>query len=365
MEMYTLYDISLVIAITILLVVAVINLSLIQKLKKTKTDVQKVKEQFNIIIIIYCIVHFLSIILNAKDSFTHVTFSFLFLIWPNIYFIYLESENKRFDITNYYITLYGSYVMGVVTLIIFFVFDFYDELAFPIDFFVWAVLLMVIGYYLYLFTVNKLYNQDKNAISKLALLGILITVISLLFSSLSKSLIMVTCISYIVFLFFFVCYCVMMNNSLIIQLSKSINVALFSSRHYNVDEYINDEYRNEKSLFSSKQLMAITKSLEALPSEYFYNSYLDLSQLASSLNILNHELSYFFSHHLATNFNQYINNIRVIKAKELLVCREYVDKSVKDIGEEVGFSSNASFYRAFKDKYGIPPSECRKKNVIE
>ncbi|MDM1370811.1 helix-turn-helix domain-containing protein [Myroides marinus] len=355
MEVYTLYDFVIVIAITALFVVGGINLSLIHRLRKINNGTFKVKEQFNIIIIIiiYCVVHVLSLFLQAKDSYIHITFSFIFLIWPNIYFIYLESENLNFNLNRYYVALYGSYVMSIVMLIAFFIFDFYDISPFPLKFVLWSSLLLVIVYYLYLFIKSKLFDIVYNNKAWLFLVGLLVVIVVLLLSSIIESI--MTQISYIFFLVLFLGFCIMMNHHLISKLASLTN---YSSAVVGFTK--KKETKFNKPSFDQELLLSIGSSLEKLPLEYFYNSCLDLNKLADCLKITAPELSYFFSNQLNTNFNQYINNIRLAKAKELLEKKQYQDVSVKDIGTEVGFSSNSSFYRTFKEKYNIAPSEYRK-----
>lgn len=55
---------------------------------------------------------------------------------------------------------------------------------------------------------------------------------------------------------------------------------------------------------------------------------------------------------------EYRNSIRLEHAKELL-CES--DQTINAISESVGYTSNAYFCNIFKMKYGIPPSEYRKK----
>lgn len=56
-------------------------------------------------------------------------------------------------------------------------------------------------------------------------------------------------------------------------------------------------------------------------------------------------------------FTEYTNKFRLNEAVELLEKGEYTNET---IAEEVGFGSVNTFYRQFRLKYGIPPSEYRK-----
>lgn len=63
----------------------------------------------------------------------------------------------------------------------------------------------------------------------------------------------------------------------------------------------------------------------------------------------------------ATNFNfpDYINSLRIQKAKKFLVSAKYSKYTVVSIGLECGFNSKSTFYRAFKKATGITPTEFR------
>ncbi len=56
----------------------------------------------------------------------------------------------------------------------------------------------------------------------------------------------------------------------------------------------------------------------------------------------------------------YIKRIRLEKATYYLMMEK--EKSIQDIALSIGFSNQASFAKAFKNKYGISSSEYRKKN---
>lgn len=58
--------------------------------------------------------------------------------------------------------------------------------------------------------------------------------------------------------------------------------------------------------------------------------------------------------------SNYVNSIRLIQASSLL---ETTDESITNISEMVGFYDQSFFSRLFKKKYGIPPSDYRKKTL--
>lgn len=70
------------------------------------------------------------------------------------------------------------------------------------------------------------------------------------------------------------------------------------------------------------------------------------------------QLSRCFKSVLGRNLSDYVTELKIEKAKELLL---YEDKAIKDIAEEVGYSSVNSFNRRFKQVTGYTPGELRSK----
>ncbi len=88
-----------------------------------------------------------------------------------------------------------------------------------------------------------------------------------------------------------------------------------------------------------------------------YNEDLDFYEIAASNNI---GYSYFrkmFKKFTGISPGQYLLQIRITKAKDLLIT---TDNSVKDIAFRTGFKSMYYFSRFFKEKLGKTPSEMRK-----
>ncbi|NOU86642.1 helix-turn-helix domain-containing protein [Paenibacillus sp. LMG 31460] len=82
-----------------------------------------------------------------------------------------------------------------------------------------------------------------------------------------------------------------------------------------------------------------------------------LDLLADKLSITGTYLSTYFKQKKGINFSEYINNVRMRKAQELL---ETTDLKVLDIASMVGYYSVNAFIRKFKKFTGIPPGEFRK-----
>ncbi|HBM81175.1 MAG: helix-turn-helix domain-containing protein [Clostridiales bacterium] len=88
----------------------------------------------------------------------------------------------------------------------------------------------------------------------------------------------------------------------------------------------------------------------------FCNSNLSLSFLADKFSIPQSSLSKFFKNEIGDNFIDYINELRIKKAKEMLLKDE---KNISDIAHECGYLDIHSFNRNFKKYTSITPSEFR------
>ena len=94
----------------------------------------------------------------------------------------------------------------------------------------------------------------------------------------------------------------------------------------------------------------------------YYDSALNNNTLAELCNISEVYLRKLFLRHLKTTPKQYITEIRLTKANQLL--SEGVLK-VGAVAEECGFSNPYHFCRLFKQKNGITPSAYMEQNRID
>ena len=84
---------------------------------------------------------------------------------------------------------------------------------------------------------------------------------------------------------------------------------------------------------------------------------LTLGKVAEALGVNKYTLSKIFSGTFHTNFNQYLNEIRLNYATSLL---ENTEMRITEIYLEAGFESQRTFNRAFQQRYNRTPSEYRK-----
>ena len=68
-------------------------------------------------------------------------------------------------------------------------------------------------------------------------------------------------------------------------------------------------------------------------------------------------LRHYFQKQTGQNISDYVNQLRINKAKELLKTSDYY---VKEIVSKVGYCDDSSFIRKFKQVVGITPGKYRK-----
>lgn len=137
-------------------------------------------------------------------------------------------------------------------------------------------------------------------------------------------------------------------------LKESIKGLLFNRekiRYY----YTNNLNKIEELGFGSQDRDFI-KKINDLISENLDNSSFSVEELAEHLNISRVQLYRKMKALLNINISDYINNIRLEKAKELL---KNTTLTVSEIAYSCGFSTPNYFSTSFKNKYNLSPKEFR------
>ena len=91
--------------------------------------------------------------------------------------------------------------------------------------------------------------------------------------------------------------------------------------------------------------------------ELYKDSKLTVAKLAGHLGWPINSVSTMINESLQTSFNDLVNHHRIVAFKQGVLEPENDKYSILGLSQEVGFSSKASFYRAFKKETAMTPSE--------
>ena len=89
--------------------------------------------------------------------------------------------------------------------------------------------------------------------------------------------------------------------------------------------------------------------------EQNYGTRITVEELARKFYVSSSSVSHLFKQKLGVSVYSYITQRRLIAAKELIAQNE----SLEAVAEQVGFSDYSTFYRAFKQEFGISPKQYR------
>jgi AraC-like DNA-binding protein len=90
--------------------------------------------------------------------------------------------------------------------------------------------------------------------------------------------------------------------------------------------------------------------------EHYGSNQLSLQQVADAFKMSSSYLSRYFKDQTGQTVTQYIQALRMEKAKELL--RAGAD-NLQDVVERIGYGSVSGFIRKFKESEGVTPGEFR------
>jgi AraC-like DNA-binding protein len=93
--------------------------------------------------------------------------------------------------------------------------------------------------------------------------------------------------------------------------------------------------------------------------ELFLDADLKLNSLSNKCNIPSYQISKSINFTLNKNFNEFINDFRIVEAKRKLSSSEFENVTILAIALESGFNSKSSFNAQFKKRENITPNEYR------
>lgn len=128
-----------------------------------------------------------------------------------------------------------------------------------------------------------------------------------------------------------------------------------------IEEFIN-QIKYKTSSLNNVQKENLIKKIENLKenTSELLDSELNINILAKKLETNTTYLSQIINEHYHTNFFQFVNQVRVEKAKQLLLNPAYEKYTIEALAELCGFKSRSSFYEAFKKTYGTTPLQYKK-----
>ncbi|ABX41250.1 response regulator transcription factor [Lachnoclostridium phytofermentans] len=92
-----------------------------------------------------------------------------------------------------------------------------------------------------------------------------------------------------------------------------------------------------------------------------YNKDLNMAVVSNYISMNYSLFSFTFKQYTGTYFVQYLKDLRIAKAKELL---EKTEKKIVEISNEVGYENEKHFMKIFKNHCGVSPSEFRKNSYV-
>lgn len=116
-----------------------------------------------------------------------------------------------------------------------------------------------------------------------------------------------------------------------------------------VSEYIG--YRSLEECDAKNKIKMSVRYLE----KHYYND-ISVNQLAELYDMTPNYFSSLLKKEIGQSAVNYITNLRISKAKELL---KNTDKSVVEIAELIGYNDSNYFFRVFKKNTGVTPHQYR------
>lgn len=113
----------------------------------------------------------------------------------------------------------------------------------------------------------------------------------------------------------------------------------------------------EKEVGKSRGYEKLSKVIEYINKNYA--QVITLEELAEQINVTKYYLCRLFKESYHMKPFEYINRIRIQKAKEYMV--NYREMKVKEIGDLVGFNDTSYFCLKFREYEGCSPTEFKKK----
>lgn len=122
-----------------------------------------------------------------------------------------------------------------------------------------------------------------------------------------------------------------------------------------------------KSGLCAVQLAEYRERLDRLmqTEQLFLRPDITLPRLARAVDCSVNHLSQVINAGFGTSFFDYLNRLRVARARDILESEEGRDMPILNVAFAVGFNSNSAFYAAFKKCVGMTPAQYRKEQSAD
>ncbi|GMQ63172.1 response regulator transcription factor [Vallitalea maricola] len=145
------------------------------------------------------------------------------------------------------------------------------------------------------------------------------------------------------------------------EFTKNITNIYSSHSFEEIQEFLYDILDKVIEKFETEQLSP--KHAIHLIKQYIHTHYgenLNLNVLADKVFLTPRYLSTLFIQEIGYGINRYIKNLRMDKAKELLI---NTNIKITDICKTVGYSNVSYFCKSFQENFGITPEKYRQKHI--
>lgn len=138
-----------------------------------------------------------------------------------------------------------------------------------------------------------------------------------------------------------------------------IGILTFNPTHLDQPTYSGNIISSlkEKETSHINQLLTYFES-----SKPYLKNGLNIKSVAHSLDLSTQQLSYLLNQEMGVSFQEFVNRYRVDQFKQAIKEGQHQHKTLLGIALESGFTSKATFNRAFKNSEGISPSDFIKRH---
>lgn len=127
---------------------------------------------------------------------------------------------------------------------------------------------------------------------------------------------------------------------------------VYDNIEFNPEKYEDKPGDHVDSILFNSARVYLVRSLDEPP---------NLQELAKLVGTNSKRLNLAFRKCAGVTVYEYLREERMVEARKLLFNTHL---SISEVAEKIGFSSNANFSTAFKERFGMPPSKFRSRQIV-